>query len=342
MPAPPLPEVLRGAAGETGKNERPRTESPDAQRLQKLMARAGIASRRAAEELIAQGRVSINGHIERELGAKADPAVDKILVDGRPLALPTSTTVVLFHKPAGVVTTKSDPEGRTTFLDYLPKKYHSLHSIGRLDFDTSGVLLLTDDGELTQLLTHPSHGAEKVYWARVAGTVSVATLKQLEAGIWLDDGKTAPCRARVRAQTEKNALVQLTLTEGKNRQVRRMMEAVGHPVRALRRVRFAEVELEGLLSGAHRELIGGEVHALKKYAEKPKRDKTPRRKPAPKVGAKATPKTAPEAKPLKPDAASKDFVKPGGGQKKRDDPRGKSPVAARVEKRWGQQTRKHG
>lgn len=329
--------------------EKPVVSEP--QRLQKLMARAGIASRRAAEELITQGRVFINGRVVKELGAKADPAVDRITVDGRSLSLPASSTVVLFHKPAGVVTTKKDPEGRTTFLDYLPKKYHALHSIGRLDYDTSGVLLLTDDGELTQLLTHPSHGAEKVYWARVAGTVSVATIKQLEAGIWLEDGKTAPCRARVRAQTEKNALVQLTLTEGRNRQVRRMMEAVGHPVRALRRVQFAEVELEGLVSGAHRELLAGEVHALKKYAEKPKRDKTPRRKPdtrkAPtKPGAKAEINNAAaketKAKEPKLDAATKGFVKPGGGQKKRADPRGQAPVAARIEKRWGQQTRKHG
>lgn len=325
------------------------------------MARAGVASRRAAEELITQGRVSINGHITQELGAKADPDVDRILVDGRPLALPSASTVVVFHKPAGVVTTKSDPEGRTTFLHYLPKKWHSLHSIGRLDFDTSGVLLLTDDGELTQLLTHPSHGAEKVYWARVAGTVSVATLKQLEAGIWLEDGKTAPCRARVRAQTEKNALVQLTLTEGRNRQVRRMLEAVGHPVRALRRVRFAEIELDDIPSGGYRELIPAEVHVLKKYAEKPKKAKAPARKTAPRkptgkmvaLDAEAAPKTdaprpAATREKARPDKATKDFVKPGAGAVKRNDPRAISardprrvnPTAARVEKQWGQKTRK--
>lgn len=329
--------------------EPPPTAGP--QRLQKLMARAGVSSRRAAEELITQGRVSINGHVTKELGAKADPTVDKILVDGRPLSVPTASTVVLFHKPAGVVTTKSDPEGRPTFLHYLPKKWHTLHSIGRLDFDTSGVLLLTDDGELTQLLTHPSHGAEKVYWARVAGNVSVATLKQLEAGIWLEDGKTAPCRARVRAQTEKNALVQLTLTEGRNRQVRRMLEAVGHPVRALRRVRFAEIELDGLVSGAYRELLPGEVHALKKYAEKPKKAKAPARKPASRKPtakmASADQKAAPREK-ARPDSASKSFVKPGGGAGRRTDPRAisardprrQSPTAARVEKQWGQKTRK--
>lgn len=315
------------------------------------MARAGISSRRAAEELIAQGRVSINGHVTTELGAKADLTEDKVLVDGRPLSLPAANTVVVFHKPAGVVTTKSDPEGRTTILHYLPKKWHALHPIGRLDFDTSGVLLLTDDGELTQLLTHPSHGAEKVYWARVAGTVSVSTLKQLEAGIWLEDGKTAPCRARVRAQTEKNALVQLTLHEGRNRQVRRMLEAVGHPVRALRRVRFADIELDGLVSGGYRQLLPGEVHALLRYAEKPKKAKAPRRKPDPrKPTSKMARETETKEKPDKPrmDSASKSFVKPGGGANKRTDPRanstrgsrGQSPVAARVEKQWGQKTRK--
>lgn len=242
------------------------------ERLQKLIARGGVSSRRAAEELISQGRVLVNGHVVTELGARADIAVDRINVDGRPLRISSGpATVLLMHKPAGVVTTRLDPEGRTTITHLLPEKYRHLHPIGRLDFDTSGVLLLTDDGSLTQLLTHPSHGVEKVYWARVRGQISVATLKQLEAGIFLEDGKTAPCRARVRAQTERNALIQLTLREGRNRQVRRMLEFVGHPTRALRRVKFANLALEGLLPGEHRVLLPGEVHALRKAAEaKPK------------------------------------------------------------------------
>ncbi len=253
--------------------------SRSGERLQKLLARAGLSSRRAAEELIAAGRVSVNGHVITEPGQRADPSHDRITVDGQPLKLPTGPAIVLLmHKPTGVVTTRKDPEGRTTVTHLLPDKFKHLHPVGRLDYDTAGALLLTDDGSLTQLLTHPSHRVEKVYWARVKGHVSVATLKQLEAGVYLEDGKTAPCRARVRAQTEHNALIQLTLHEGRNRQVRRMMEAVGHPVRALRRVRVAGLGLEELLPGTFRQLLPGEVHALRKAAEG-KGQKVPGRRP---------------------------------------------------------------
>ncbi len=246
-------------------------ESPNAERLHKLIARAGLASRRQSEEIIAQGRVLVNGIPVKEAGSKADPTRDRISVDGQPLRVSTTTTVVLMHKPLGVVSTRRDPEGRTTVTHLLPEKLKHLHPIGRLDYDTSGLLFLTDDGTLTQLLTHPSHGVEKVYWARVRGTVSVQTLKTLEAGIYLEDGKTAPAKARVRAQTENNALVQLSLREGRNRQVRRMLEAVGHPVRALRRVRVGGLSLDELLPGQYRVLLPGEVHALRKAADaKPK------------------------------------------------------------------------
>jgi 23S rRNA pseudouridine2605 synthase len=150
----------------------------------------------------------------------------------------------------------------------LPARFKTLHPIGRLDFDTAGMLLLTDDGELTQLLTHPSHGVTKVYHARVRGKLSVETIRRLESGIYLDDGKTLPCRVRVRAETENNSLVELTLQEGRNRQVRRMLEAVGHPVSALRRVKFGPLELMGLPAGSSRELLPGEIHLLRKAAEK--------------------------------------------------------------------------
>ena len=272
-------------------------EQSGAERLHKLIARAGIASRRASEDIIAQGRVLVNGIAVKEVGAKADPSVDRISVDGQPLRLSDTTTVVLLHKHSGVMSTKKDPEGRTTVTHLMPEKYKHLHPIGRLDFDTSGVLFLTDDGDLTQLLTHPSHGVDKVYWARVRGTVTIDTLKKLESGIYLEDGKTAPCRARVRAQTEKNALVQLTLREGKNRQVRRMLEAVGHPVGSLRRVKLGGFGLDGLLSGEHRVLIDAEVHQLRKATEtKPKKVAT---KSSPRTKAKAAFNTPekPTAKP---------------------------------------------
>lgn len=267
-------------------------EYSNGERLHKLIARAGLSSRRAAEEILASGRVLVNGKTVSEPGAKADPTRDRITVDGQPLHVPTTTTVVLMHKPLTVVSTKKDPEGRTTVTHLLPEKLKHLHPIGRLDYDTSGLLFMTDDGSLTQLLTHPSHGVEKTYWARVRGTVTVDTLKKLEAGIYLEDGKTAPAKARVRAQTENNALVQLTLREGRNRQVRRMLEAVGHPVRALRRVRVAGFGLDELLPGEYRVLLPGEVHALRKAAEtKPKAKPKPAhaKSPRPATRDKATP-----------------------------------------------------
>jgi pseudouridine synthase len=286
------------------------------ERLQKLIARAGIASRRAAEELIASGRVTVNGEVAKELGAKANPQTDRITVDGKVLALGEKTfTVLLLHKPRSTVTTKSDPEKRATVLDLLPRKYQTLHPIGRLDFDTSGVLLLTDDGALTHLLTHPSHGVEKVYHVRVGGQMRTDTLKALQNGVWIGEGaekaKTAPCRVKLVAQTESNALLEIALREGRNRQVRRMMEAVGHPVSSLRRVSFAGVELEGLPSGAHRVLLPGEVHELKKRAakqlERAQRNlKEPKRAAQPKsprpARAKATPRSQPKS-PSKPKSA---------------------------------------
>ena len=241
---------------------------PELERVSKLIAKAGIASRRAAKEMIAAGRVTLNGHTFTEQGTKADILNDRIVVDGHPLRMSEKPGVVLvFHKPRLVMTTKDDPGGRSTVMDFLPRKWQSLHPVGRLDFDTSGVLLLTDDGELTHLLTHPSHGAEKVYEARVRGVVEPSAIEKLERGVRLDDGPSAPCRAKVMAQRDKNALVQLVLREGRNRQVRRMLDAVGHPANALRRISFAGVELEGLLAGESRILLPGEVKALRRRVE---------------------------------------------------------------------------
>lgn len=260
-----------------------------AERLQKLIARAGIASRRAAEELILQGKVSVNGHLITELGHKADPHRDRILVNGYPLKISTAPPiVVLLHKPKGVVTTRDDPAGRTTVLDLLPGKYRHLHPVGRLDFDTSGALLLTDDGELTHLLTHPRHGVAKTYHARVRGPVTSATIARLAGGVVLEGEKTSPCKVRVKAATENNVLLELILREGRNRQVRRMLEAVGHPVSALRRVEFAGLDLSGLPGGAYRQLLPGEVSRLRRSAEQHLSSKTESQRPAPR-----TPKPAP-------------------------------------------------
>ena len=298
------------------------------ERVSKLLARAGIASRRAAEDLITRGEVSVNGHFSTEPGVKADPKRDKIIVSGRPLIISEkTTTVLLLHKPKNVMTTRDKRETRPTVFDLLPHKFRSFHPVGRLDFDTSGVLLLTDDGELTHLLTHPSHGAEKEYEARVRGEVQPGELDRLRKGIRLEDGVTAPCFAKIVGQTEKNALVLLRIREGRNRQVRRMLDAVGHPVSSLRRTKFAGVELEGLQAGAFRVLLPGEIKALRKKVET--KVKAPRR-------AKSTPPVKAAPRPKKPEPQ----LKGSELQRKRDldkhaaFKRGQSEVARRIEREW--------
>lgn len=300
-------------------------------RLQKLIAQGGLASRRAAEELITEGRVSVNGRIVRELGFKADPAVDHIIVDGHSLRPRTGpATVVLLHKPKGYVTSKSDPEGRPTVMDLLPQRYRTLNPVGRLDYDTSGLLLLTDDGALLQLLTHPSHGVQKTYWARVRGTVTEATITRLQSGVKLEDGKTAPCRAAVRAQTANNALVEVTLREGRNRQVRRMLEAVGHPVRALRRIRFGALDVKGLPLGAHRVLLPGEVHQLRRGATD---------KPAPAAPRSRKPHK-PTNQPAKIHTTRAQRSSAPAPAKNRKAAKGQAhPLAARIDRQWGEKSR---
>lgn len=279
------------------------SEEAKTERVSKLIARAGLASRRAAEDIIAAGRVAVNGHFVTEQGAKADPESDKITVDGTTLKFEDKPPiVVVLHKPKYTITTRDDPENRPTVFSLLPHKFANLHSVGRLDFETSGVLLLTDDGTLTHMLTHPSHGVEKIYEARARGEVSKETIEHLERGVRLEDGVTAPCRARVLAQREKNALVEITLREGRNRQARRMMEAVGHAASSLRRVYFAGVELEGMAPGEYRELLPVEIKKLRRVAEaglkvksRPRTRPKPHPRPAP---ADAEPeKPAREAKP---------------------------------------------
>ena len=292
-------QVLASAPEEAEVEEadEPDEEEEAGERLQKLLARSGVASRRAAEELIRAGRISVNNEVVTELGRRARPGKDRIAVDGKALKiLSPGTTVVVLHKPRGCVSTKMDPQNRATVMEFLPKKLAHLHPVGRLDFDTSGLLLLTDDGDLTNLLLHPSHGVEKRYHARVRGVVDVATIERLQKGVRLDDGITEPCRVRVKAQTPSNALLEIVLREGRNRQIRRMLQAVGHPVSALRRVRVGGLDLGGLPAGAFRELLPGEVHLLKKAARASKPPVKAARpfayKPRP---SKAEDKTLPQA-----------------------------------------------
>ncbi|NIQ95379.1 MAG: rRNA pseudouridine synthase [Desulfuromonadales bacterium] len=232
------------------------------QRLQKILSQAGIASRRKSETIIEAGRVSVNGRTA-SLGESADPQKDRICVDGRPLPAVESKVCLLLNKPAGYVTTASDPQGRATVLDLVPKRLGRLFPVGRLDLTTEGALLLTNDGDLAFRLTHPKHEIEKVYLVKVRGRVDRAEIARMERGLRLEDGMTAPAKVAAVRHTGKNTWFEMTLHEGRNRQVRRMCEAIGHPVVRLRRVRFAFLDLEGLAPGHYRHLGEAELKRLK-------------------------------------------------------------------------------
>ncbi len=331
-------------------NSNQQSEEAKTERVSKLIARAGLASRRAAEDLIAAGRVAVNGHFVTEQGIKADPDKDKITIDGTLLKLEDKPPIVIvLHKPKYTITTRDDPENRPTVFDLLPHKFANLHSVGRLDFETSGVLLLTDDGTLTHMLTHPSHGVEKIYEARARGEVSKETLEKLERGVRLEDGVTAPCRARVLAQREKNALVEITLREGRNRQVRRMMDAVGHAASSLRRVYFAGVELEGMAPGEYRELFPAEIKKLRRVAEAGLKAKSrPRSRPKPHPRGVA-PESAEPEKPAREAQPHARMSRSNNGransaragetrnsEARRGEGRDneKAPIARRIERKW--------
>lgn len=228
-------------------------------RLNAYLARAGVASRRRADDLIRDGRVRVNGEIGQlntVVGRRDVVEVDGARVERQPLSY------VLLHKPAGVVTTAHDPQGRPTVVGLVPHEPRVV-PVGRLDVDTTGALLLTNDGDLAHRLAHPRYGVPKVYEADVMGSPSPDALARLRDGVELEDGVTAPARVRALVQGDRSTRLELTLHEGRKRQVRRMCEAVGHPVRGLRRVRYAGLDLEGLEPGEWRELTSGEVAALK-------------------------------------------------------------------------------
>ena len=238
------------------------SEGPSGDRLQKVLAHAGVASRRAAEELIVAGRVAVNGEVVRELGRRVVPT-DSIEVDGQPLAGDETRVYLAVNKPMGYVSTARDPEGRPTIVSLVRRK-ERVYPVGRLDWDTEGLLLLSNDGELTHRLTHPRYGVEKEYHALVGGYPNEAALRRLTGGVHLDDGWTAPAKVQRVRQDAQGIWLAVTLHEGRNRQVRRMLEAVGHPVRQLRRVRFGPVELGDLPSGSTRELEAAEVESLRR------------------------------------------------------------------------------
>ncbi len=231
-------------------------------RLQKVLARAGIGSRRVSEELIAAGRVVVDG-APAVLGQRIDPARAHVSVDGVPVVTDTTLVHWLLNKPDDVVTTASDPQGRSTVLDLVPDEPR-VFPVGRLDRNTEGLLILTNDGELAQLLTHPRHGVEKEYLAEVDGVPAPGALKRLREGVELDDGPTQPARVSLvqPANDRASALVEIVVKEGRKRMVRRMCSEVGHPVRRLVRTRIGPVTDRSLAPGAWRVLAPAEVRAL--------------------------------------------------------------------------------
>jgi pseudouridine synthase len=242
------------------------------ERLQKVLAQFGVASRRKSEKLIQAGKVSVNGRIVTELGTKVDWRQDRIAVEGKVIRFPEDKVYILLHKPAGYVTTVRDPEGRRTVLDLLKGIKERIFPVGRLDYETEGLLLLSNDGELAHALTHPRHEIEKIYVARVSGIPSAQALRTLRNGVWLADGKTAPARVKVLARLGDDTLLQIGIHEGRNRQIRRMCAAVGHPVLELKRIRMGPLTVDDLAVGDYRYLTGEEVDELRRLCRKQRRN----------------------------------------------------------------------
>ena len=237
--------------------------TPPGERLQKILAQAGLGSRRTAEDLIADGRVTVNGEVAT-LGTRADPEADAIEVDGARIGVKQGLVHYLLNKPTGVVTTASDPQGRPTVVEIVPPEPR-VYPVGRLDADTEGLLILTNDGELAHRLTHPSFGVDKEYLADVEGRPSRGAVRRLREGVALDDGPTAPAKVSLVG----DHTLRITIHEGRNRQVRRMCDAVGHPVRRLVRVRIGSLADRRLAPGEWRELTQDELRALERAVAAP-------------------------------------------------------------------------
>lgn len=231
------------------------------ERLQKIIAQAGIASRRAAETLILEGRVTVNGEIAG-LGMKADPLQDHVKVDGKLITRREPKVYYLFYKPRGVVTSLSDPEGRPTVKEYFANIRLRVFPVGRLDYDSEGLLIVTNDGDFANVLMHPSHQIAKVYVVKVRGLIDEDALQRLRVGVKLEDGMTEPAKVKRIRTAENNCWVQITIHEGRNRQVRRMFEHVGHPVTRLKRISIHGLTVGGLKPGQYRQLSPEEVRQV--------------------------------------------------------------------------------
>jgi len=231
-------------------------------RLQKLLALSGVASRRRSEELMLAGLVEVDGEVVTRLGTKVDPRTAVIKVDGKRLPPVSEKVYLVANKPRGVVSTMSDPQGRRTLQDLVADRPERLFHVGRLDTDTSGLIILTNDGDFAHRLAHPSYEVDKTYVAQVEGRVYPRTIKQLLAGVTLEDGPVTVSRAKVKQADEKKSLVELVIHEGRNRIVRRLLDHVGHPVTALTRTRIGPVALDRLRPGEVRDLTRDELGAL--------------------------------------------------------------------------------
>jgi 23S rRNA pseudouridine2605 synthase len=230
-------------------------------RLQKFLADAGVASRRAGERIIAEGRVAVNGRVVTELGTKVDPAHDKVTLDGKPLRAKRKTYLVL-NKPRGLVCSRNDEHGRPTIYELLPKEWGHLHSVGRLDYATEGLLFLTNDGEFSLRLTHPRYGVRKKYVAMVDGRVEHPVLELFTKGVWHQGEKLRAEKARLISGGKSQSIVELELTEGKNREVRRLFESQGLSVKRLERVQIGKIKIGELRPGRWRPLTESEVKSL--------------------------------------------------------------------------------
>jgi 23S rRNA pseudouridine2605 synthase len=230
-------------------------------RLQKFLAEAGVASRRAAEKLIREGHIEVNGKTVTELGSKVDPAKDRVVVDGQPVKARRKFYVAL-NKPKGYISTRSDPEKRRIVTDLLPPEWRQLYPVGRLDHDTEGLIFLTNDGEFALRLTHPRYGTRKVYEATVEGRIEPSQVKKLTEGI-RDEGELLKAtRARILSANNTRSVVEIELTEGKNREIRRMFKALGHEVSRLARTQIGRIKLGELRSGKWRTLTEPEIKSL--------------------------------------------------------------------------------
>ncbi|MCL6609900.1 MAG: rRNA pseudouridine synthase [Peptococcaceae bacterium] len=237
------------------------------ERLHKFMSRHGVASRRDCEEMIAAGRVRVNGKTVTAPGTAIDPSRDRVEVDGRALGRPERPVYIMIYKPRGYLSTVDDPRGRKKVTDLIPEVKERVFPVGRLDYDSEGLLIITNDGDLTYRLTHPSHRITKTYRVRVRGVPGAGDLERLAGGIMLEDGMTAPARIEFIGEREGNALLEVTIHEGRNRQIRRMFEKIGCRVVRLKRIRIGPLSLGDLRPGQYRHLGEGEVRRLKKMAE---------------------------------------------------------------------------